>query len=326
MSNFTDFFQSGSGGGGDPVNSIVGLYVNDFLSYTDENGGVYLKTGNVINSDPVNYPNAFISTILSTYTFKSAPEESTKRDITFNNDGTKMYIIGSAQDAVKEYSLSTAFNVSSATYTQDFYVGTEDANPYGIAFNNDGTKMYIVGNTTDSVYEYILSTAFNVSTATLNQSFSVAAQDTVPEGIAFNPNGTIMYIVGNGTDSIYQYSLSTAFDISTATFTQSVGLSATSANGMAFNNDGTRMYIIESLTDSVFIYSLSTAFDISTIVLQSTADVSFQFTSPEGIALDNNEQFIYIVGTSNSNVEQYLYSEKMGNPTNTGDNDYLKLK
>ena len=40
------------------------------------------------------------------------------RDITFNIDGTKMYVIGSSGDDVNEYSLSTAYDVSTASYTQ----------------------------------------------------------------------------------------------------------------------------------------------------------------------------------------------------------------
>ena len=316
----------GGSGGGDPVNSVVRLYVGDSTTYTDENGGFYLKTGNIINADPTNYPNAIISTILTDYTNKDLTEESTKRAIALNNDGTKMYIIGSAQDAVKEYSLSTAFNVFTATYTQDFYVGNEDLNPYGITFNSDGTKMYIVGVSTDTVYEYILSTAFNVSTATLNQSFSVAAKDSVPEDIVFNTDGTIMYIAGGANDSIYQYSLSTAFDISTAVFTKSLLLTSEQPNGMAFNSDGTKMYIVDGFTDSLVIYFLSIAFDISTAVQQGFYDLSNSFATPEGIVLSSNDQFMYIVGSQSSTVRQYTYSEKMGNPTDTGANDYIKLK
>jgi hypothetical protein len=38
----------------------------------------------------------------------------------------------------------------------------------------------------DAVYEYNLSTGFDISTAVYSQSFSVAAQDTTPTDLAFN--------------------------------------------------------------------------------------------------------------------------------------------
>ena len=42
--------------------------------------------------------------------------------------------------------------------------------------------MFIVGQAGQDVNEYTLSTGFNVSTASFVDSFSVASQDTVPQG------------------------------------------------------------------------------------------------------------------------------------------------
>ena len=108
-----------------------------------------------------------------------------------------MFIVGSGGNEVNEYALSSAFDVSTASYTRVFSVSSEDTNPQGISFNNDGTKMFVVGDTGDDMNEYSLSTAFNVSTASYVQNFSVAAQDGTPSGMAFNDDGTKMYIVGD---------------------------------------------------------------------------------------------------------------------------------
>ena len=83
-----------------------------------------------------------------------------------------------------------------------------------MAFNNDGTKMYIIGNTGDDVNEYVLSTGFDVSTATYSQVFSVASQEAAPDGIVFNDDGTKMFVIGFGGDAVNEYSLTTAFDVS----------------------------------------------------------------------------------------------------------------
>jgi DNA-binding beta-propeller fold protein YncE len=118
-----------------------------------------------------------------------------------------MYIVGSINDTVYEYNLSTAWNVTTASYLQSFSVTTQDNTPTGISFKDDGTKMYIVGGTTDTVYEYNLSTAWNVTTASYLQSFSVAAQDTGPIGISFKDDGTKMYMIGTARDSVWSYDL-----------------------------------------------------------------------------------------------------------------------
>ena len=57
-----------------------------------------------------------------------------------------MYVIGQCGDDINEYSLTTAFDVSTASYVQNFSVLSQDTTPSGIAFNNDGTKMYMVGD------------------------------------------------------------------------------------------------------------------------------------------------------------------------------------
>jgi DNA-binding beta-propeller fold protein YncE len=107
-----------------------------------------------------------------------------------------LLLVITGQDVI-EYDLSTGFDISSAVYSQNFSVAAQETAPSGMAFNNNGTKMFITGATGDDVNEYTLETGFDVSTAYFVDSFSVASQDTYPTGIAFNNDGSKMYIVGN---------------------------------------------------------------------------------------------------------------------------------
>jgi hypothetical protein len=65
--------------------------------------------------------------------------------------------------------------------------------------------MYTVGTSNAAVYEYLLTTPWNVGTASYVQNFSVTAQQTNPRGISFKPDGTTMYIVGAGVNSVHEY-------------------------------------------------------------------------------------------------------------------------
>jgi hypothetical protein len=58
--------------------------------------------------------------------------------------------------------------------------------------------MYVIGSSGDDVNEYDLSTAWDISTASYLQNFSVGAQETTPSGIFFKPDGTKMYVIGSG--------------------------------------------------------------------------------------------------------------------------------
>jgi hypothetical protein len=65
-----------------------------------------------------------------------------------------MFVVGSTGDDVNEYDLSIGFDIATAVYSQAFSVSAQEAAPVGIAFNNDGTKMYIVGIIGIDVNEY----------------------------------------------------------------------------------------------------------------------------------------------------------------------------
>ena len=202
---------------------------------------------------------------LSTASYDSVSLSISSQDgfpngLSFNNDGTKLYLAGSANDSIYQYSLSTAFDLSTASYDSiSLNVNSQDGAPVDVAFNLDGTKMYMMGAINDAVYQYTLSTAFDLSTASYDSvSFSITSQDTNPQSLAFNSNGTKMYFVGVAGDAVYQYSLSTAFDLSTASYDSvsfSVSSQETDPTGVTFSSDGSKMYICGSSTDTVYQYS-----------------------------------------------------------------------
>tara|TARA_B100000795_G_scaffold181932_1_gene137903 strand:+ start:307 stop:492 length:186 start_codon:yes stop_codon:yes gene_type:complete len=49
-----------------------------------------------------------------------------------------------------------------------FDVSDQDSSPQGLAFNNDGTKMFVLGVNSDDINVYTLSTGFDLLTATFN--------------------------------------------------------------------------------------------------------------------------------------------------------------
>ena len=214
--------------------------------------------------------------------FSVLGQDGTAISMEFNPSGTKMFIAGSDNDSIYQYSLSTGFDLSTASYDSvSFSVTSQETAPYGLAFNTDGTKMFVVGQGSDTVFQYSLSTGFDLSTASYDSvSFSISGQDGGVTGLAFNSSGTKMYIVGNGTDAVYQYSLSTAFDVSTASYDSvsfSIASQDASPTNFVFSNDGSKMYVLGFANKSIYQYS--------TVSLTQTLDLStgtyFSFT-PSG--------------------------------------------
>ncbi len=245
--------------------------------------------------------------------FSVASEEDNATKVIFKPDGTKMYVTGTDSDAVQQYSLSSAFDVSTASYdSASFSVSSQDAGPMDISFNDDGTKLYMLGLFSDTLYQYSLSTAYDITTASYDSvSFSVTSQDGQPKGFTFNNDGTKLYYVGEANDSVYQYSLSTAFDLSTASY-DSVSFSVNSQNSypiaVSFNGDGTKMYVLGAAAPmSLFQYSLSTAFNLSTASYDSVSfDVSSQDTGlSSGITFSSDGTRLFLLGSGTRTVYQY---------------------
>ena len=270
---------------------------------------VYHEGVGTVTSGSVGY--SLASASYDSVSFSIGSEEAVPYKIRFNNDGTKLYVLGVVGDDVNQYTLSTAFDISTASYDSvSFSVASQETDPYGLAFNNDGTKMYITGNTSDSIFEYTLSTGFDLSTASYNSvSLSVTSQDTIPTGIAFNSTGSKLYMIGQISDQIHQYSLSTDFDLSTASYDSvsfSIASEETSPMDISFNSDGTKMYMVGASSDTVFQYSLSTAFDISTASYDSISfSVNPQESNPRAVVFNNDGTKMYIIGSTTDAVHQY---------------------
>ena len=249
--------------------------------------------------------------------FSVNSEETKPRGFTFNNDGTKMFVVGWKEDEVFEYTLSTAWDITSTvTFVDSFDVAAsgEDSQVRCVKFNSDGTKMFVLGSLNDSIYEYTLSTGFDVaSTVTFVDSFDISSQEEDANGLQFNNDGTKMYVVGdeNGGD-IYEYTLSTGFDItSTVTFVDSFDVSSqeTQPMGLAFSSDGTKMFVTGWIGDDINEYTLSTGFDItSTVTFVDSYSVSSQDSEPSSLEFSSDGSKLFVLGANDVDVNEYTLS------------------
>lgn len=99
-----------------------------------------------------------VSTInITNQTFSVVSEDGNMYGLTFSPDGLKMFTTGLDGDAIYRYNLSVAWSVNSSVYSNSFIVSAEDTTPFGVRFKPDGTKMYVLGGLTDTIYEYNLT-------------------------------------------------------------------------------------------------------------------------------------------------------------------------
>ena len=245
-------------------------------------------TGNDVNQYTLSTPYDVSTAGSSIAAFSVATQETVPTGIDFHPNGTKMFLVGQtgvaplSGDYVHEYSLSTAWTVSSAGYTTSYSVSAQDTGPHGVAFGDSGSKMYVVGSAGDAVYQYSLSTPYSLASGVTYDNISLILGtnplllETNPTDISFNSTGTVLWIVGSTNDRIYEFRLGTAWDISTAVFYDDVyiGFNEITVTGLHVIPEQNVAYIVGSSSDTVFQYSTNTpALEIASSGISSVSSI-----------------------------------------------------
>jgi DNA-binding beta-propeller fold protein YncE len=241
----------------------------------------------------------------------SAFSETTLTGIYFSSDGTKLYVTGFVSDAVSEYNLSTPWDISTASLSQSFSIFSQTSLPTGVFFSADGTKMFVSDTSADSIFKYVLSSAWDVSTASFSQSLSVTSEETNPQDIFFSPTGTKMFITGQNGVVIDEYSLSTAWDLSTATYSTSFSTSSQEPNlrGAFFKVDGSKMYVVGVDNDTIYQYTTG-----STATATFTYPSSVKFpsgTAPAGPAIGETDVLVFYTDDGGTTYQGFRAGDAM---------------
>jgi len=212
----------------------------------------------------------------------------------FNRDGSEFYTSSVNSDRVDTFTVATDWSLSSVT--AEFTGGRlelgddfPNISPQGITFSHDGTNLYVAiggsGNNSDEIAHYTLSTGWQLTTATFQDTLDVSAQ-TVPggqtygdiHGIEINDDGTKLLVVGLISDTIFEYEMSTPYDLTTASYSgNSLDISAINTNpsGLKWSEDGSYLYVIgrdSSNNTQVYRYSGPTQSSRDAVVVTASGN------------------------------------------------------
>jgi hypothetical protein len=212
------------------------------------------------------------------------------------------YYIWDYYGNLHQYTLSTAYNMSTASFTRQlnrasFPNHQPEQGSYQTAyFKSDGTKLLMVSGFNDAMrlLSWDLSTAWNISTLSNGQSLQIGSNNALGEhvGMDFKSDGTAFFLsTSNSTSNsatykhkVLKYTLSTAFNVTTASFdSDSVTFASDQdLNSLRISDDGKKIFVNNSsLIDT---YELTTAYDVTSInttpLASSQAFISVGVTFP----------------------------------------------
>tara|TARA_R110000764_G_scaffold238225_1_gene335157 strand:+ start:60 stop:908 length:849 start_codon:yes stop_codon:yes gene_type:complete len=240
---------------------------------------------------------------------------------TFKPDGTRFYGMctsGTPSDSLFEWKVPTAWDITSIVETD--YTSSTDSDwdsiyPAGIAFKPDGLSFYVFveGNTNaNKIYQHTLTTAWDINTRIASSSFGLVGNTTsgTALNLNFNSSGTKAYVVEDVNGNIVECNLSTAWQISTLSYSQSLDVSSElNPRSLTFTNGGTKMYVMGSnINDGSiilkYLYTLSTAYDIST-ASPTNYEVIASGGSAVAIQFKTDLTKFYLLRQSTEYLEQY---------------------
>ena len=161
--------------------------------------------------------------------------------------------------------------------------------PTGLAFSNDGKKVFSSNQEVDGTHECIsmmtLSTPYDLRTASLvvdeagplesKVGLTDDTANTRCTDIKFSKDGLKMFI-GNVTGKIHGFDLATPFDLSGLTYSDNVTGDLGGPATFSFSNDGKKLIYLDGTEEGQHIdeYSLSTAYDLTDITLVNTVTLT----------------------------------------------------
>ncbi len=219
--------------------------------------------------------------------------------------------------------------ISLSSYDSISYQITQDTNPTGFFFKPDGTKLFVVGSTNYKIYEYDLSSPYNLTTVSFATSCPTGGE-SVPTGLFFRDDGTEVYYVGSNGDAVRKASLPTPWSLVGASntsvvvpasaFTSVYGFSESTPTDLFISPDGTNIYVSGSGLKAVFQFVLDTPWDSSTLNLSSSTyySVAAIEQNPLGITFTPDGNQMFVVGNNAS------YQPSIG--INTGEDRIYQYK
>jgi sugar lactone lactonase YvrE len=235
----------------------------------------------------------------------------------FKPDGSRLYVCGAAQDKLYQVDLQDNWQVKTGQQKYEVSFGYE---AYAVRFKPDGLKVYLTDYANSSVKEYTLTTAWDITTinTTASDTFSTSGQSIQPMGLEFKPDGTKMWIApdDSGNDNIYEYNLSPAWDISSATASHQFDPPLeTSPTQIQFSDDGRKFYVIGDQLHVVYQFDVDVPWDISSIRPYDAAaypDTSNFQSFRNGLLVVDQQPFFYVKRDGSllfmSSLTNYTYS------------------
>ncbi len=202
--------------------------------------------------------------------------------------------------------------IASAQFKHFTSISSQTSSASGLYIREDGRRLYTAGFSEVTIEQYTLSTPWDVTTKSHNNSLSVVGQipSLGPSGIAFKDDGLVMYVSSaQGSDELFQYTLSTAWDISTASYSGislDVSTEGLIPGSMVFTPNGENFFILSLGNDEIYKYDCPIAWDLDGASYSGISFNPTELTDLDSMFIRADGRFLYAVTDSSADqIHEY---------------------
>ena len=185
----------------------------------------------------------------------NVPGES-QHGLYFREDGKLMCIFD--RTSIWSFTLATPWDITTRSEGINHDLSHFVLRGHDIDFKPDGTILFIDDRNAGAIFEYTLSTPWDLHTGNLTYTLDISDQQKEVRGIEFLHDGTLMLIMDTERKEVLQYSLTEPYKISSAAFTSTFDVSSQThqGRGLSFSKDETIMYVTGRDEEKVFQYEI----------------------------------------------------------------------
>ncbi len=172
------------------------------------------------------------------------------------DDGKRMWVWNRTE--IWEYTLSTAWDVTTATQTGYKDFSDVIVRGHDFDFRPNGNILYVDDRIHESVFQFKLSTSWNVETASLKKVLDISGEQEAVRGIQLGEDGHRMFLNDTGKQKVLEYYLSSTYNIDSASFIGSFSVSSQipSPEGITFRPDFRMFYVTSTTEEKVYQYKI----------------------------------------------------------------------
>lgn len=172
-------------------------------------------------------------------------------------DGLKMWIFD--RRSIWEFDLETAWDLTTRSDGINHDLSHFTLRGHDIDFKPDGSVLFIDDRNAAAVFEYSLSTPWDVSSGSLTYTMDISDQQLEVRGIEFLQGGSVMMLMDTKRKAVLQYDLAEAYKISTASFAGAFDISREThqGRGLSFSADEHIMYVTGRDEEKIFQYEIN---------------------------------------------------------------------